>query len=330
MKTMVGDENTENGRKKIDVRQGEKKRDFFPLFPKRKPENDLTPYRSVAIIEARRFRKSRRKRMCLPGAASNTERRACSGGMDMNYLRITNENIDREHICCAMSNKQSVVKKQWLKQRFAEGLVFYRSEERGKCFIEYIPGENAWVPIEAEGYLYINCLWVSGSLKGHGYSNELLEVCIRDARSQGRKGLCILSSGKRKKEFLADPGFLAHKGFVPADTSDCGITLLYLPLDPAEKPPRFRECARHPVVEEKGFVLYYTDQCPFTDYWVSRVEEAAKTHHIPLKVVHITNREDARNVPAPVTTYALFRDGVFLTQAIQSDKKFLALAGVKI
>ena len=99
---------------------------------------------------------------------------------------------------------------------------------------------------------------------------------------------------------------------------------------PAAKPPRFRECARHPVVEEKGFVLYYTDQCPFTDYWVSRVEEAAKTHHIPLKVVHITNREDAWNVPAPVTTYALFRDGVFLTQAIQSDKKFLALAGVKI
>ena len=24
-------------------------------------------------------------------------------------------------------------------ERFEEGLVFYRSEERGKCFIEYIP-----------------------------------------------------------------------------------------------------------------------------------------------------------------------------------------------
>ena len=45
-----------------------------------------------------------------------------------------------------------------MKQRFDEGLVFYRSEERGKCFIEYIPAENAWVPIEADGYLYINCL----------------------------------------------------------------------------------------------------------------------------------------------------------------------------
>ena len=61
----------------------------------------------------------------------------------MNYIRITKENIDREHICCAMSGKQSLAKKEWLKQRLDEGLVFYRSEERGKCFIEYIPAESA-------------------------------------------------------------------------------------------------------------------------------------------------------------------------------------------
>ena len=84
----------------------------------------------------------------------------------MNYIRITKENIDKEHICCAMSGKQSIAKKEWIKQRLDDGLVFYRSEERGKCFIEYIPAENAWVPIEADEYLYINCLWVSGSMKG--------------------------------------------------------------------------------------------------------------------------------------------------------------------
>ena len=105
----------------------------------------------------------------------------------MNYIRITKDNIDKEHICCAMSNKQSVAKKEWLKQRFEEGLVFYRSEERGKCFIEYIPAEYAWVPIEAAGYLYINCLWIAGSMKGHGYSNDLLDECMRDAKAQGKQ-----------------------------------------------------------------------------------------------------------------------------------------------
>ena len=42
----------------------------------------------------------------------------------MEYIRITKDNIENEHICCAMSGKQSVMKKEWLKQRFEEGLVF--------------------------------------------------------------------------------------------------------------------------------------------------------------------------------------------------------------
>ncbi|MGN1472560.1 MAG: YoaP domain-containing protein [Eubacteriales bacterium] len=248
----------------------------------------------------------------------------------MNYIRITKDNIDKEHICCAMSGKQSNLKKEWMKQRFDEGLVFYRSEERGKCFIEYIPAEYAWVPIEAEGYIYIDCLWIAGSMKGHGYSNDLLNECIGDAKTQGKKGICILSSDGRKKEFLSDPKYMAYKGFTVADRSDTGITLMYLPFDITAEPPRFKPCAKHPKMDERGFVLYYTDQCPFTYYWVPRVEEAAKEHNIPLKVIHITDKDAAQNVPAPVTTYALFRDGKFITQAIQSDKKFLTLAGVNL
>ena len=150
------------------------------------------------------------------------------------------ENIDKEHICCAMSGKQSLAKKEWLKQRFEEGLVFYRSAERGKCFIEYIPAENAWVPIDAAGWLYINCLWVSGSMKGHGYSSELLEECLRDAKAQGKNGVCILCAEGRKREFLADPKFLTHKGFKVSDISDCGINLMYLLLAESAQPPKFK------------------------------------------------------------------------------------------
>ena len=245
----------------------------------------------------------------------------------MGYIRVTRENIDREHICCAMSNKQSDRKKEWLRERFDEGLVFYRSEERGKCFIEYIPAEAAWQPLSADGYLHINCLWVSGSLKGHGYSNDLLGECVRDARARGKQGLCILSSAK-KKGFLADPKYLKYKGFRLADESDAGIQLYALPLRDDTPPPRFRDCAKHPRVEESGFVLYYSDQCPYTYYWVPRLAEAAEAHDIPLKVVHINSREAAQNAPSPVTNFSLFRDGRFVTHEIQSEKKFLALAGI--
>ena len=68
----------------------------------------------------------------------------------MDYIQITKDNIEKEHICCAMSGKQSVMKKEWLKQRVAKGLVFYRSTEHGKYFIEYRPDEYAWEPIQAD------------------------------------------------------------------------------------------------------------------------------------------------------------------------------------
>ena len=245
----------------------------------------------------------------------------------MGYVRITAENIDREHICCAMSNNQSVRKKEWLKARFAEGLVFYRSEERGKCFIEYIPAEYAWEPIRADGYMHIDCLWVSGSLKGHGYSNDLLNECVRDAKERGKKGLCILSSAK-KKGFLADPKYLRYKGFSVADESDVGIDLWYLPFGEGEEAPRFRDCAKHPRAEDGGFVLYYSDQCPYTYYWVPRLVRAAEEHGVPLKVNYIDSREKAQNAPTPVTNFSLFRDGTFVTHEILSEKKFLALAGI--
>ena len=103
----------------------------------------------------------------------------------MEYIRVTEENIEKEHICCAISSNrdvQVVSKKAWLTERFRDGLVFLKSAERGKCFIEYIPAEMAWVPIWAEGYMYIDCLWVAGSMKGHGYSSDLLDACIEDSK----------------------------------------------------------------------------------------------------------------------------------------------------
>ncbi len=57
----------------------------------------------------------------------------------MEYIRVTKDNLEKEHICCAISNNKDIQvssKKAWLADRFDEGLVFLKSVERGKCFIE--------------------------------------------------------------------------------------------------------------------------------------------------------------------------------------------------
>ena len=245
----------------------------------------------------------------------------------MDYIKVTKENLEDEHICCAISNNKDVQvssKKAWLSERFDDGLVFLKSTERGKCFIEYIPSENAWNPIVADGYMYIDCLWVSGAFKGHGYANDLLNECIRDSKKKGKKGLCILSSAK-KKPFLADPKFLKHKGFKVCDESDNGIQLWYLSFEKENVSPKFKECAKHPHVDEKGYVLYFTNQCPFNAKYVPIVERVAKEHAVKFKAIHLQSKEDAQNAPTPITTYALFLDGEYLTHEQMNDKKFLKL-----
>lgn len=47
----------------------------------------------------------------------------------MEYIRVTKENIDKEHICCAISNNKDIQvssKKDWMMRCFDDGLVFFK------------------------------------------------------------------------------------------------------------------------------------------------------------------------------------------------------------
>ena len=246
----------------------------------------------------------------------------------MEIVALTKENLEREHICCAISNNndpQVKSKKEWLRDRLDEGLMFLKGDVRGKCFIEYIPAEYAWAPLAADGYMHIDCLWVSGQFKGHGYSSLLLDACIKDSKAKGKRGLTVISSTK-KMPFLADPKYLAHMGFLPADTAEPYFTLMYLPFEEGAPAPKFLECAKHPKADGQGFTLYYAYGCPYTAKYAPLIADIAKEHGIPFTLSHILTMEQAQAAPAAWTNYALFYDGKYITNEILSDKKFLQLA----
>jgi len=94
----------------------------------------------------------------------------------MKIIKLSKENIDNEHICCAISDKKCLdgynAKKQWLKEQFKKGYIFKKLDVRGKVFIEYVPVEESWLPIDGKNYMLINCFWVSGQFKGKGYGNR--------------------------------------------------------------------------------------------------------------------------------------------------------------
>ena len=58
---------------------------------------------------------------------------------------------------------------------------------------------------------------------------------------------------------------------------------------------------KHPRIDDKGYVLYYTNQCPFNGKYVPILEQVASDNSIPFKAIKIESKEQAQSVPSPCT-----------------------------
>lgn len=82
--------------------------------------------------------------------------------MDTDFINLTPQNINEEHLCCIIRSKKShpgVETKKKMGFRTAEGRPHFRKlDAKATVFIEYAPLETAWVPVIGENYFYIHCL----------------------------------------------------------------------------------------------------------------------------------------------------------------------------
>lgn len=232
------------------------------------------------------------------------------------YINLTLQNIDSEHLCCAISDKKHEAgvlnKKDWLKDRIKEGHVFRKLNAKGKIFIEYAPLDKAWVPIEGENYMYIYCLWVAGSFKNNGYGKELLEYAINDAKSKGKSGICTISS-KKKKPFISEKSFFLKYGFEVVDTVE-DYELLALSFDTSI--PKFRDSVRCGKVDSKDLTIYYSSQCPFTLNCVKEAKEYMIENNINIVFNEVNTLEKAKSIPCIFNNWAVFKDGKFLSNTL--------------
>ena len=244
-------------------------------------------------------------------------------------IQLTSENIEKEHICCAISDKKCKqsyqAKKDWLRKEFKNAYVFRRIDARAKVFIEYGPAENAWLPINAPNYLQINCFWVSGKYKGNGYAKALLQYAIDDAVSQGKNGL-VTVVGTKKFHFMSDTKWLLRQGFEECEKLPSGFSLLVKKINTEADNPVFKESVKSGKCEiRKGIVVYYSNRCPYSEYHVTiSLTETAKNRNLPLKIIKIESMEQAQSAPTPATIFSLFYNGKFVTTDISicMDSRF--------
>ena len=242
------------------------------------------------------------------------------------YINLDINNIEEEHICCAIGDPkhQNGVnkKKEWIKNKLNDGHVFRKLNARGKTFIEYEPIETAWVPIEGKNYEYIYCLWVAGSFKGKGIARKLLEYAIEDAKNKKMSGICTLVS-KKKKPFIGEKKFFEHFGFKVVDSIK-DYELLALQFN-EEEAPKFTDSARLMKIDSKDFTIYYSNQCPYVEYEVNELSEYAKENNIKLNFIKIDSLEKAKNAPCIMNNWANFYNGEFISNTILNANSFQKL-----
>ena len=233
------------------------------------------------------------------------------------YINLTAENIDEEHICCAIGDPKHQEgvdrKKEWIKSKLKDGHVFRKLNARGKIFIEYEPLDTAWVPISGNNYEYIYCLWVAGSFKDKGIGKELLEYAIDDAKKQGRNGICTLVS-KKKKPFLGERKFFEHFGFEVVDSIG-EFELMALKFKDGDT-PTFNDSARSMRIENKDFTIYYSNECPYVEYEVKELSNYAKEKGMKLNFIKIDSLDKAKNTPCIFNNWANFYNGEFISNTI--------------
>lgn len=229
------------------------------------------------------------------------------------FINLDVDNLEEEHICCAIADKKHQcgvnTKKEWMKEKFDQGHVFRKADVRGKVFIEYAPLETAWVPVLGDNYIYIYCLWVSGSFKKNGYGKDLLEYCINEAKDQNRSGVCILSS-KKKKPFLSDKKFMIKYGFETVDTIG-DYELLALSFDGSK--PCFANNVKKQEIENKDLTIYYGLQCPYIPNCIKELKEFCNDNDVKLNLVKVDTLEKAKSVPCVFNNWAVFYKGKFET-----------------
>ena len=109
---------------------------------------------------------------------------------DMDIIDLTPENISDFGVCGYKDVKKHLElrkKIEWFKEYYPKGLRIKEllSKKGGyQGMLEYIPGKFAHRPVEAEGYMFIHCIFVGfkKEFKGRGFASSLIDECIKDAK----------------------------------------------------------------------------------------------------------------------------------------------------
>lgn len=244
---------------------------------------------------------------------------------ELQIIRATPENIG-EMAMCGYNNPKNEgyrLKREWAAGQMKLGARFWflvHPEQGAIGSLEAMPGEHAWRPVDAPGYMFVQCIYIMKKEgKERGYGRAMLEACKEDARRSGKKGVASLA---RKGSWMAKPEFFGAAGFRLIEKAKPDFMLMALKFDHGEKDPKLI----HNKAEKygNGLHLLVARQCPYTQKAIEEIPAVAqKEFGLECQVHELHTAAQAQQAPGMYGTFALLHNGRLLTDNPISKTRFV-------
>ena len=249
----------------------------------------------------------------------------------MRIVDVAPDTVSEHKLFCSKNSNSAGFKGKsaWFADQYALGLrmkLLYDDDGSQVGFIEYTPGEHAWRPVKAKGFMFVHCMYVyKNAHKEQGCGSMLLEACEEDARAQGMAGVCAMSS---RGAWMADWRIFEKNGFTEVE-SQGRFVLMMKKWSDHEPDPKLRDWESHLDIYD-GWHLLYADQCPWHDKAAKVLQETAAEHDIKLQVHKLTKPVEAQYAPSGYGVFSLVHDGRLLEDHYISETRFRNILKVEL
>lgn len=248
---------------------------------------------------------------------------------DIQIINLTPENISDYGVCGykdVRKHKELRNKIAWFNEYYSKGLkikVLFSEKGGYQGMLEYLPGKFAHRPVNADGYMFIHCIFVGfkNEFKGKGYASALIDECINDAKIQKMLGVAVVT---RKGAFMAHNKIFLKKGFEIVDKAQPDFELLTIKFEKASTSPSFKLDILDNLNNYKnGLTIIRSAQCPYTEKNVNAIiESAEKKFKLKPKLIDLKDSESAQKTPCAFGTFCIIYNGEIISYHPISNTRF--------
>jgi hypothetical protein len=248
---------------------------------------------------------------------------------EIQIINLTPENIADYGVCGYKDVSKHIElrnKIAWFNEYYSKGLkIKVLFSERGgyQGMLEYLPGKFAHRPVNADGYMFIHCIFVGfrNDFKGKGYASALIDECISDAKTRKMLGVAVVT---RKGAFMAGNEIFLKKGFVIADKAKPDFELLACKFDKGSVSPGFKSDVLDNLNDYKdGLTIIRSAQCPYSEKNVNAIiESAERKFKIKTNLIDLKDSESAQKIPCAFGTFCIIYNGDVISHHPISNTRF--------